>query len=416
MLECYLRFKEEGLEFDIAIVGAGPAGCSAAIKLAASGLSIAIIDKASFPRDKICGDALSVDVINQLSMLSEELAIEFQQMAEKTAAHGVTIYAPNGHGVNIPFVNKGEKKCGYIVTRQDFDHLLFKTVKRNTKIQVFENQTISTVDLENGWVALEGDDLFLKCKLVIGADGAYSIVNKHLGKIQVDKRHYSAGLRVYYENVEHFHKDNYIELYFFQDILPGYLWVFPLPNKKANVGIGMLSSAVSRKKVNLRAKLQELTSSHPLLKERFSDARELETIKGFGLPLGSKKRSVSGERFLLTGDAAGLIDPFSGEGIANAIRSGRVAAEHAIECFKAQDFSSTFNTSYDKEIYSRMWKEFKISRSLQNLCKYPWLFNFVVSKAAQSTYLTKLLTQALAEVDVKKILTRPGFYLRLLFK
>ncbi|MEM7110743.1 MAG: geranylgeranyl reductase, partial [Bacteroidota bacterium] len=81
-----------------------------------------------------------------------------------------------------------------------------------------------------------------------------------------------------------------------------------------------------------------------------------------------------------------------------------------------QDFSASFNTSYDNEIYSRMWKEFKISRSLQNLCTYSWLFNFLVGKAAQSAYLKKLLTDALAEVNVKKVLTRPGFYIRLLFR
>ena len=404
------------MECDIAIIGAGPAGCSAAIKLAASGLNIVIVDKARFPRDKICGDALSVDVVNQLAMLSKELSCEFKNMAEKTASHGVTIYSPNGKSVSIPFLNNGKAKCGYIVMRQNFDYLLFKEVKKYPNVQIIENKAISEINLEGDKVIIQGDDLLLKSKLVIGADGAYSIVNKHLGKIRVDKKHYSAGLRIYYENLRQFHPNNYIELYFFKDILPGYLWVFPLSNNRANVGIGMLSASISAKRIHLRAKLEELLATHPALKDRFSNARALETIRGFGLPLGSKKRPISGERFLLTGDAAGLIDPFSGEGIANAIRSGRVAAEHATKCFITQDFSASFNASYDQEIYSRMWKEFKISRSLQNLCTYSWLFNFLVGKAAQSAYLKKLLTDALAEVNVKKVLTRPCFYIRLLFR
>jgi flavin-dependent dehydrogenase len=145
--------------------------------------------------------------------------------------------------------------------------------------------------------------------------------------------------------------------------------------------------------------------------------RPLETIKGYGLPLGSKKRNLSGAKFLLAGDAAALIDPFSGEGIANAIRSGRIAAEHVIKCFEQNNFSAAFNKAYDREIYHRMWKEFKISRTLQNLVRYPILFNYVIKKARQSKYLQKFLVEALANVEKKKkILMKPAFYYRMLFK
>jgi flavin-dependent dehydrogenase len=254
-------------------------------------------------------------------------------------------------------------------------------------------------------------------EIVIGADGAHSIVSKFLGDIKVEKEHYSAGLRVYYDGVTSFHSENYIELHFFKDILPGYLWIFPLANNRANVGIGMLSSMVSKKKVNLKETLQHLLKTHPHLTERFKDAKPLETIKGYGLPLGSKKRNVSGERFLLVGDAAALIDPFSGEGIANAIRSGRIAAEHCINCFKEMNFSPAFNKAYDKEIYRRMWKEFKISRTLQTVVRYPFLFNFVIKKARQSKYLQTFLVEALANVEKKKkILLKPAFYYRMFIK
>ena len=143
----------------------------------------------------------------------------------------------------------------------------------------------------------------------------------------------------------------------------------------------------------------------------------METIKGYGLPLGSKKRNISGKGFLLTGDAAALIDPFSGEGIANAIRSGRVAADHALSCFEKRDFSAAFNKNYDKEIYRRMWNEFKISRTLQYLITYKWAFNFAIKKAKQSKYIQQFLIEALASIDKKKkMLRNPGLYLRMLFK
>ena len=150
--------------------------------------------------------------------------------------------------------------------------------------------------------------------------------------------------------------------------------------------------------------------------DRFRDAKPLETAKGYGLPLGSKKRKISGDRFLLLGDAASLIDPFTGEGIGNAIRSGRVAANHIIGAFRVNDFSASFNTAYDKEIYTRMWPELKVSRALQNLCRYPRLFNSVVRKANKSQYIHDLLIDALAHSKKKKSLLHPSFYYHLLFK
>jgi flavin-dependent dehydrogenase len=96
------------------------------------------------------------------------------------------------------------------------------------------------------------------------------------------------------------------------------------------------------------------------------------------------------------------------------IRSGRVAADHIITCFDQHNFSASFNTLYDREIYRRMWKELKISRRLQWLCTYPWLFNFLVRKASNNPYLQQFFTEALADADTKRLLTRPGFYYRLL--
>jgi len=402
--------------FDVIIVGAGPSGSATAIKLADSGLKVALLDKATFPRDKTCGDALSVDVINQLPMMSQKLVPAFAAMKNKIPSYGVKIFSPNHNHIDIPFIYKNEKSCGFISPRISFDNLLFQHAKSFPHIHVVENCNVSGVEVKNDKVTVQSNQGIFTGEIVIGADGAHSIVSRFLGDIKVEKQHYSAGLRVYYENVTSFHEDNYIELHFFKDILPGYLWIFPLADNKANIGIGMLSSTVSKKKVNLKETLTTLLKTHPHLVERFKDAKPLETIKGYGLPLGSKKRNLSGERFLLAGDAAALIDPFSGEGIANAIRSGRVSAEHILKCFKEKNFSAAFNKEYDKEIYRRMWNEFKISRTLQNLVRYPILFNFVIKKARQSKHLQKFLIEALANVEKKKILMRPSFYYRLLFK
>lgn len=404
-------------KFDVVIVGAGPAGSACAIRLGNSGLKVALLDKATFPRDKTCGDALSVDVINQLFILSEKLAADFKSLENKIPSYGVKIFSPDHNFIDIPFIYKNEKSFGYISPRLNFDNFLFQHVKEYANVEIYEGCCAERIEQKKSGIIVETNKGSFESELIIGADGAHSAVSKNIGEIKVDKKHYSAGLRVYYEGVASFHKENFIELHFFKDILPGYLWIFPMADNKANVGIGMLSSVVSKNKVNLKEVLQKLITTQPHLKERFENAKPLETIKGYGLPLGSKKRNISGERYLLTGDAAALIDPFSGEGIANAIRSGRVAAEHVIKCFAENNFSAAFNKGYDKEIYRRMWNEFKISKTLQTIVTYPCAFNFAVKKAKQSKYLQQFLIEALASAESKKkLLTKPGFYYRMLFK
>lgn len=401
--------------YDVIIVGGGPAGSSCALSLSHSGLKALLIDKAKFPRDKICGDALSLDVINQLPMISQAVATDFNSHTEKLPSSGVRIFSPDLTCIDLPFVHKGTQKNGYVMRRVDFDNILLQKVKETRAIHVLEGCEVLTAVRQRNEVVVSTSRGNYRCAMVVGADGANSTVGKLVGRKFIERDHYSAGLRVYYEGVNSFHAQNYIELYFFNDILPGYLWVFPMAGNRANVGIGVLSSVIKNKRMNLRQTIQRLITTHPALRDRFANARPLESIKGHGLPLGSRKRSISGERVLLLGDAAGLIDPFTGEGIGNAIRSGRVAAEHIQQCFEQKTFSAQFNKQYDREIYRRMWKEFEISCALQRLCRYPSLFNFVFRKATSSEYWHNFLTQSLADVDQKKQFKNPIFYYRLLF-
>ena len=350
-------------------------------------------------------------------MLSDQLPAAFEKLENKIASYGVKIFSPDQHQIEIPFLSKNQLKSGYVSPRIAFDDLLFRHAKEKTNVDVVENCTVEHIEIIDQTAHISSTQGVFTCKLLIGADGAHSVVSKYLATIKVEKEHYCAGLRVYYENVAAFHQENYIELHFIKEILPGYLWVFPLADNKANVGIGMLSSEIAKKKINLKETLVQLINTHPELSERFKNAKALESIKGFGLPIGSKKREISGNHFLLCGDAAALIDPFSGEGIANAIRSGRVAAEHAIQCFEKKDFSVAFNKKYDEEIYRRMWKEFKISRTLQNLSRFPKIFNFIIKRTAKSRELQQILTEALADIEKKKkMFLRPSFYFRLFFR
>lgn len=402
--------------YDVAIIGAGPSGSACAISLATQGLQVALIDKAAFPRDKTCGDALNIDVVNQLALMGGTLAQEFAALEGKVASYGINVFAANHHSFAIPLLHKGEKGCGYVIPRFTFDNFLYQYAKRQPGIHCFEGCTVQQIEQLGDGILIKAGAKEWKAKLLVGADGAHSIVAKTLAGHTVDRDYHSGGLRQYYQGVTGFHPDNLIELHFLKSITPGYFWVFPLPDGRANVGIGVSSKWVSRKKMNLRQQLQHIITTEPHLQERFKNAQPLETVKGYGLPLGGKKRRLSGERFLLVGDAASLIDPFSGEGIGNAVRSGRVAAAHIEKCIAANDFSANFNKAYDTVIYQKMWKEFKVSRMLLRLAKMPWLCNIIVKKANSVNYIRQQLTTALADLNHRgSLFLKPGFYWRLLF-
>ncbi len=403
-------------KFDVLILGAGPAGLACALKLVDSGLSIALVDKSEFPRDKICGDALSWDVYNQLSKLSPRLESEFLKMSETASTQGLHVITEEGDSFFIPFRYKGEIKEMHICKRKDFDNLLYRQVRKNGKITLLENFKAKKVEVVNNVARIHGNNSILEGEIVLGADGAHSLVAKQLLKRKMEREHYSAGLRVYYENIPPIDNKSSMEFYVLDDLLPGYFWIFPLPNNTANVGLGVLSSIVTEKKLNLREILQNAIDKNPLLQERFKNAKPVESIKGHGLTLGSKRRPISGDRYLLLGDAASLIDPLSGEGVGNAIRSGRVAAAHVLECFEAENFSASFNKKYDKEIYRLMWKELKFSRWIQMFFSRPWLMKFAIRKIGNNKIIRKLLTDSYDTKDKSQVFWNPRFLWNFLFK
>jgi len=124
---------------------------------------------------------------------------------------------------------------------------------------------------------------------------------------------------------------------------------------------------------------------------------------------------LSGDNFILTGDAACLIDPFSGEGIGNALYSGMLAAAAIQQARDRNDYSAAFiSAAYDDVVYKRLGDELKLSATLQRLCKYPWLFNFVVNKAYKSPALRNTISCMFTDMDLREQLSKPSFYFKIL--
>ena len=406
---------------DICILGAGPGGATAALHLANAGLGCLLLDRAAFPRDKICGDALSGKVLSELRRIDEAMPAQLAAASFQVPSWGIDFIAPNGRKLGIPFKPKFDKgtdrAAGHVAKRIDFDNFLVEAVRQRPEIDFRENVDVARTErTPTGWQLLDkaGQEI-ATCRLLLVANGAQSEFARKVAGHALEPDHHCAGLRTYYDNVSGLSPDNFIELHFIKDFLPGYLWVFPLPNGQANVGVGMLSKTVAAKKINLRQRLDEILTTHPTLAPRFAGATRLGPVRGFGLPLGSKRRALSGANYCLLGDAGSLIDPFSGEGISHAMVSGRHAAIWAAEAVKKNDFSPGFLKNYDKAVYNRLGQELRLSRVMQRLLNVPSLFNIVANRAVNNPTLAETLSMMFMDLDLRERLRQPSFYFKLLF-
>ncbi len=173
---------------------------------------------------------------------------------------------------------------------------------------------------------------------------------------------------------------------------------------------------MNNKKINLKKAFESVLQNNPAIRERFSGAEQVGEVKLHGLPLGSKKRKLSGDNYMLCGDAALLIDPFTGEGIGNAMMSGMYAAAQAAQCLQADNFSASFINNYDKELYKRLWPELQLSYRMQQMVNFPSLFNFVVNKANTNKMLRETISCMFEDIDMRARLKSPSFYFKLLFQ
>lgn len=411
------------IDTSVIILGAGPAGAGTSIYLSQAGIPHVIIEKDLFPRDKVCGDACSGKTAFVLRKANPEWLQEIFKQADKfTPSHGIVFVAPNGKPLHIPFnPNKqpGEQAPGFTTPRMVFDNFLFEKLptQHNT---IYQQASIDNIIRKDGKVTVSfkqhGQEYTVTAPLIVGADGDKSMVRKQfLSNHSTDKTS-AIGLRAYYDGVTGMHHDNFIELHFLPEVLPGYFWIFPLPNGKANVGVGILSERVRAKKINLREKMLDAIKNNPNISPRFKDATLDGKILGWGLPMGMEQQPVSGDNFLLTGDAASLIDPFSGEGIGNALYSGMLAAYAIENALNADKYDNQFlKVAYDDVLYKRIGDELRIGTTMQKLCRYPWLFNLVVNKAEKSPSLSKTISCMFTDLDLRDQLRKPSFYFKILF-
>ncbi|MFH1392050.1 MAG: NAD(P)/FAD-dependent oxidoreductase [Candidatus Diapherotrites archaeon] len=393
-------------EYDVIIVGGGPSGSSTAMFLKKNKVdNVLLIDKATFPRDKICGDAFSGKSMG----IAKELGIidEFKTVPNESV-YGVLFSSPKGTQVEVPFPGcegKQKTKPGFVVRRINGDNILFQRAKK--QVDTLEDFTVTDLIWENDSVKgvkgkkKTGEELEIKAKIVVGADGATSTIGQ---KVKVDTNppnHQVIATRAYYKGVTGM--SNNIELHFVNEIMPGYFWIFPLDNGWVNVGVGLLVNEKNKRKLNLKETQEKIIRENPLFKERFANSQiDEQGIKVWTLPVASYHKKNHGNGWLLVGDAAALIDPFSGEGVGNAMTSGKFAAKYIARALKENDVSEANFAEYDKELWETIGSEIKTSYRLQRLGSIKFLLNMFIDKAVQKKEVKDIISGMLANEEAKK--------------
>lgn len=376
------------MEREIVVVGAGPAGATAAMALAQKGRDVLLLDRQQFPRDKTCGDGIpagAIDILYDLGMHDTLTQANFHPV------DSFRLVSPNGYTFkgNLHQGAKGGRT--YVVPRYDFDVALQQHAIRSGA--EFCQAQVKEPILENGQVKgvqarINGTLKEIRAKIVIAADGVTSVIGRALQAGKLPENHRAVALRAYIENMELW--PNEIEFYLYKSILPGYAWIFPTANNKANIGLGMRLDKFNRQKASLEEMLQ-IFLNMPEIKKRLKADWKISGAKTWQLNFGSKKVQLSFDGAILVGDAGNFINPLTGGGIHNALISAHLASEIVEKAFAQNEFTRQTLKIYDQQCYEAMWESMRSSYLMQRyLLAFPWLVDWLIKRAGVDSHLAKI--------------------------
>ncbi len=379
---------------DVIVVGAGPGGATAAMALAQKGYDVLLLDRQAFPRDKICGDAIpasALDLLYGLGMEEKIRAADFYYIDK------MRLVSPKGYSMDANMEEEDHLTHSAIVPRETFDVLLQEHavasgatfLRAHVKEPIVEDGKVTGVQARVNGAVKE-----FRSRIVIGADGVTSAIARQIRSDEHDDHHRAVALRAYIEDIEEL--PHQVEFYLYNEILPGYAWIFPLGEGQANIGLGMRLDTFREKDYNLKKMLHDFMEM-PDIKKRLRNGGKLRGVATWQLNFGSQKdiqRVYDGA--LLVGDAAGLINPLTGGGISNAVISARLAAETVHQAFLKEDFSKETLRVYADYCKRELWRGLRRSYYLQRVMEItPFAVDWLVKRAQTSSefaqvFMTKL--------------------------
>ena len=344
--------------YDVVVVGGGPAGSSAACTIIKSGLSVLLIDKSEFPREKCCGDGLTTMALR----LSEELGLDLLNLDNLEVVDEAVIHFPSGRREVFSLPEKG--LFAAIVPRAEYDLALID-LARELKVDVRLGHKFSSINFDGKRTFLDIEGMGeVETSFVVAADGAWSPVRRSLNLGEDQSRGEWLAFRQYISGVEPDCND--LHVWFEKDLLPGYAWSFPLPDGKANVGFGVLKSKHSS--ASETAQLARDLLNRDSISETLGGDIKLEGRQtAWPIPARINSQRLTSRSVIFVGDAAASTDVLTGEGIGQALLTGILAGE----AIKSGGSQKTVTSLYEKSVRSHLVADHRMSVALQAVLAHP---------------------------------------------
>jgi geranylgeranyl reductase family protein len=351
----------EYLTADVVIVGGGPAGSAAAIELCRSGRSVIVLDKATFPRDKCCGDGLTTLALREL----EALDFDPGTVDDWFDVGGAVLRSPSGRQITVPLPDDG--RYAAVAPRLQLDDALLR-LARDRGADVRDGHGFRSLDTADDAVHVEADGLTIDARYVIAADGMWSPVRKATGANDPGYLGEWHGFRQYASNVTG-SAARELHVWFEPDLLPGYAWSFPLPGNRANIGFGVLRDGTRTGK-EIKAIWPDLLQ-RPHIVEALGDGFSMEDRHtAWPIPARVDQLPLTAGRVLFVGDAAAATDVMTGEGIGQALLTGRIAAEAIIAAGATRPDDAA--AVYEQEVHHHLVADHKMSLALGKVLATGW--------------------------------------------
>lgn len=340
-----------GARYDTIVVGGGPAGSAMAWALARRGVSVAVLERTHFPREKVCGDFVEPAGLRILEAMGCSEALDLPRrlpitrnrvyFGPRMPYHGEIPYYDGAHGM---------PPHGYIIPRDQLDTVLLANAEA-TGARAFYGSTVREVSRKGELMEVEVSDgkrtFTLTAPLVVGADGVQSVVARAFGLRRDDRKHIGVSQRVYVDNIDI--DGGEATIWFDEDHYPGYGWMFPMEGGRANMGVGLLGETCDRFGLSVQQSFRDAVER---LRIRHPGCRLASVASK---PLGGSVHMYGGIRRnhfdggILVGDAGGFVDPMTGEGITQGMESSILGSRTLLDALETGRFDADALSGYEDD-------------------------------------------------------------------
>jgi geranylgeranyl reductase family protein len=405
---------------DVIVVGAGPSGSTAAYYLAQAGLNVLLIEKSRFPRDKVCGDGLTPRGVKSLVAMGVDVSEQAGWLRNK----GLRVIA-GGMRLELDWPELSSwPGYGLVRPRSSLDEELARRAEA-AGAKLLEGTTVTGPLLDSGGrivgvqTAAEaeekskarsrsdnsergsGDSTRYRARVVVAADGNSSRLSIAMGLRKRDDRPMGVAVRTYYTSPRH--EDDYLEswldLWDGDRLLPGYGWIFGMGDGTSNVGLGMLNTSDAFGKTDYRELLKRWLRSMPE-EWGYVEENRTEPVRGAALPMGFNRTPQYHKGLMLAGDAAGMVNPFNGEGIAYAMESGEILARVVAQALARPTSAEAERVlrSYPDELQAAYGRYYTLGRIFVELIGRPKLMRYATSRGMNHPALMRFALKLLANL------------------